>query len=109
MSSRRGFPFAKVVTGLAIAFGVSFGLCGVSLIVAGLGTSASSAARALAGPAMGVLGLVGLVAMVITGPALVIVVIVWVIAEIVGPRRGSDPQKIFSDPDTRSDDGRDRR
>lgn len=109
MSSRSGFPFAKVVTGLAITFGVALGLCGVSLIVSGLSASASSAARALAGPALGVLGLIGLVAMVVTGPALVIMVIAWVIAGLIGPRHNSDPQKPFNDSYARPDDDRDRK
>lgn len=109
MSSRRGFPFAKVVTGLAIAFGVALGLCGMSVIMAGLGATAGSPLRALAGPAMGILGLIGLVAMVVTGPALVIMVIAWVIAELVGSPGGSDPQKPLSDSEARPDDDRDQR
>jgi len=86
-SSRKGFPFAKIVTVLAIIFGVGLGLCGLSIVVAGLGAGHSGAVTALGGSALGMASIIGLIAMVVSGPLLVITVIVWVFAEVFRSRQ----------------------
>lgn len=106
MPSRRGFPFAKIVTVLAIALGVEIGLCGLNFLLLGfgIGRGAPNQEFNLGGPALSVLGVIEFVAMLITGPLLVIAVIAWVIAEIIGRPGGSRPQKLF---DTGEDKPRD--
>jgi hypothetical protein len=96
--SRRGFPFAKTVTVLAITFGVGLGMCGLSVIVGGLGAHHNNAMNTF-GPVLVVLSVVGLIGMVVSGPLLVITVIVWVIAGAIGSRSGKEPQKPFDDSD----------
>jgi len=100
MSSHKGFPFAKMVAILAIVFGVALGMCGLNyalLMGFGLARGGVPGVAQYAGPVLGILGFIELAVMILTGPALVITVIVWVISEVIGSPGGSEPQKLFDD------------
>jgi hypothetical protein len=85
--------FAKIVTVLAIVFGVSLGLCGV--------TAALASQMRGSGDFLLPMGIIELIAMGLSAVALVVTVVVWVIASIVGgPGSGSadkGPLKLFED------------
>jgi hypothetical protein len=67
-------PFTKIVTVLAIAFGVSLGLCGLTFVV-------SSGSHA--GPNFFMtLGLIELAAMILSAAGLVLTFIVWIVLAI---------------------------
>ena len=83
--------FPKVVTVLAIVFGVSLGLCGLTAL---------ASSRFQMGGALVGLGLLELAVMALSGVGLVVTVVAWVIASAVGgPSRGADPQKVFESKD----------
>jgi hypothetical protein len=94
---RKGFPFAKIVTWLAIAFGVALGLCGLNLVLAAGMGAMRTPAGSMAMPIVTVLGLGGLVVMLITGPLLLITVVAWVITSAIGGRGARGPHKRFDD------------
>ncbi|MGA2048891.1 MAG: hypothetical protein ABSG96_14430 [Terracidiphilus sp.] len=85
-------PFAKIVAVLAITFGVSLGLCGLTFV---LSSSAGSS-----GGIMG-LGILELIAMALSAAGLVVTLIVWVLLAAVGSfgQKVSTPQKLFDDKD----------
>ena len=88
--------FAKVVTVLAILFGISLGLCGVTFAIA-------NSVRGGGGDFLLPMGILEIVVMACSAIGLVITVIVWVIASIfggAGSGRGSEgPQKLFDEAD----------
>lgn len=91
-------PFAKIVTVLAIVFGVSLGLCGVTFLVSSGG---SSGAGFLIG-----LGVVELAAMGLSAAGLILTIVVWVTLAAVRSFGGkvSQPQKLFdAEDDTKFD------
>ena len=108
MPSRSGFPFAKTVTVLASIFGIALGLCGMNLVLLRFGIGRGGPESYFGGPVLSTLGLIELAAMAISGPLLVVTVIVWVISGALGTGRGSDPQRLFdnSDSDSAKDDDR---
>jgi membrane associated rhomboid family serine protease len=83
--------FAKIVTVLAITFGISFGLCGATLVF-------SSQMRG-SGSILIFIGILELIVMGISALGLLLTVIVWVIASAVGNfgKNASEPQKLFDD------------
>jgi sugar phosphate permease len=85
--------FAKIVTVLAIVFGISLGLCGVT---AALSSTMRGGASVLV-----FFGIVELIAMACSAVGLVVTVIVWVLASMFGGagagRGGDGPQKLFDD------------
>lgn len=109
MPSRKGFPFAKTVTVLAVTFGVALGMCGLNyVLLMGFGMARGGAPRAAqyVAPVIGVLGFIELAVMILSGPALVITVIAWVISEAVGSPGVSEPQRLLgnSQPGTKNDE-----
>jgi ABC-type dipeptide/oligopeptide/nickel transport system permease component len=84
-------PFAKIITVLAIAFGVALGMCGV---VAAASSQWRGGERALM-----TIGIIDLVVMVLSAVGLVVTVIAWVILGITSGfgRKTSDPQKLFDE------------
>jgi hypothetical protein len=86
-------PFAKIVIVLAIAFGVSLGLCGVTFVLALSGKD-----HILAG-----FGILELVVIGVSAAGLVLTCVVWVTLSIFGSfsETASQPQKLF--PDERDD------
>jgi cytochrome bd-type quinol oxidase subunit 2 len=91
-------PFAKIVTVLAIVFGVALGTCGVTFVV-GLATD-GSANRALSS-VVGVLAPVELIVLALSAIGLVFTLAAWVILTITAnvTRRANEPQRIFDDRD----------
>jgi len=88
-------PFSKIVTVLAVAFGISLGLCGLTFFV-------SSARRGGAGDSLFVgLGLLELVAMVLSAAGLLLTVVAWVTLAVVSSfqEKVSQPLKLFDDDD----------
>jgi hypothetical protein len=81
-------PFAKIVTILAVTFGVALGLCGMTVLV--------SSNTHLGGSAMMPLGVLELVVMVLSAAGLVLTTIAWVIASALGGfrRRERKPVKL---------------
>jgi hypothetical protein len=90
-------PFAKIVVILAIAFGISLGLCGLNMVLSIGGTQRFVAL----GPLLGIAGVLELVVMLLSAVGLVLTCIVWVIAAAIGGFRKKDqePQKLFEDKD----------
>lgn len=84
--------FAKIITILAIIFGVSLGLCGLTY-------AASTHVRG-DGQWIIIFGILELAAILLSAVGLVITVIVWIVASATGYRSSSsDPQKLFDDSD----------
>lgn len=77
--------FPKVVTVLAVTFGVALGACGLTALV-GRGDTAMT------------FGIVELAVMVLSAIGLIVAVIVWIIVTAIGDRGGGTP-KLFVDAD----------
>ena len=88
--------FAKVVTVQAVLFGIGLGLCGLDYLLAAKGIGKSTEEFGV-GPLDGV----SLVVMILSAFGLVITVIVWIIAAVVGSfgEKVSQPQKLFDEAD----------
>ena len=85
--------FAKIVTALAIVFGISLGMCGLTFLVSVGGSSRAGFFMSL--------GVLELVVMGLSAAGLILTVVVWVtLAVIVSLREtSSQPQKRFDDGD----------
>lgn len=85
--------FPKVVTVLAITFGVALGACGLTGIAATRGGNDALVSLAFIELALILLSAVGLV----------LTVVVWIIASALGKteHRGSAPQRLFDDKDNK--------
>jgi hypothetical protein len=99
MPSRSGFPFAKTVTVLAIAFGIALGMCGLNAVLMSTPIGRGGPGDEFGRPALVVLGLIELAVMAISGPLLVLTVIVWIIADATSNRRQPGTQTLFGDDD----------
>jgi hypothetical protein len=97
-SDGKGFPFAKIVVVLAVAFCVGLGLCGLDYLLAANGIGKSGEEFGV-GPLDGV----SLIVMILSGFGLVVAVIIWIIAAILGRlglgRVSDEPQSLFEDKD----------
>ncbi len=91
--------FAKIVTVLAVAFGVGLGLCGLSFVLASSGFRSN---EEFGVDSLGVAP-VSLVVMILSAFGLAIAVIAWVLAAIFGSSSsgggGSEPRRLFDDKD----------
>jgi len=91
------FPFAKIITVLAIVFGVSLGLCGVTFVVALSGGKDNF----LAG-----FGILELIAMGVSLAGLLLTALVFMTLSIFGSSSGkvSQPQELVDERnDTKTD------
>jgi hypothetical protein len=99
MSSQRrsGFPFAKIVVGLALAFIAGVGLCGLDYFLGSRGVGRGGGQQFSVGP----LDAVSLIVMILSLAGLVLMLIVWALSAIVGSlrRSGDDPQKLLDKKD----------
>jgi hypothetical protein len=96
-SGSKGFPFAKIVVVLAIAFGVGVGLCGISFVVAAHGFQSH---EEFGVDSIGIAN-ISLVVMVVSAVALVPALLAWLVAAIVrNAKSGSEPQKLLSSEET---------
>ena len=86
-------PFAKIVTVLAVAFGVSLGLCGLTAVFRSGMTGIQYLFASMAMIELGV--------MVLSAVGLLITVAVWVVLSLVGgsSRKYSEIQRLFDDSD----------
>ncbi|HEX4005527.1 MAG TPA: hypothetical protein VHX60_05105 [Acidobacteriaceae bacterium] len=77
---------------LAIAFGVSLGLCGLTVAAANAGMSRW-------GNFLGIAAMIEGIAVLLSFLALVATLILWALASLFGKESGSDPgiQKLFDD------------
>jgi hypothetical protein len=84
MSKTNPIPFAKIVVVLAAAFGIGLGLCGLTFFTAAGGAShlGPNALNILP-----VLGVGGLIVMILSSIGLLITVIAWVVAAVIGNSR----------------------
>lgn len=86
--------FPKVITILACIFGISLGLCGLT---AYLNMSGSQHGM---GGLLASLGILELIAILLSAFGLVIMTILWVISSAMGGYgKRPDPQKLFDDSD----------
>ena len=94
--------FAKIVTVLAIVFGVALGSCGITAVVALAGGGRNQGFAA----AFMFLGYAELGVMILSAVGLVVVVAIWIIASILGgfDHRGSDPQRLFEHEEENKND-----
>jgi hypothetical protein len=91
-------PFAKIVTVLAIVFGVSLGLCGVTYFLSSDGGNGNGF---LAG-----FGILELAAIILSAAGLALILVVFVALSIFGSfsEKVSQPQKLFDEEnDTKID------
>lgn len=90
--------FAKIVSVLAIVFGIGLGLCGLDFFLAAHGIGKSTQEFGV-GPLDGV----SLVVMFVSALGLVATVFVWVLSVLIrSPRHGrggNDPTRLFDDKD----------
>jgi len=86
-------PFAKIVTVLAIVFGVSLGLCGVTFVLSSGGGRGGSFFVGL--------GMMELAAIILSAAGLALILVVFVALSIFGgfSEKVSQPQKLFDDED----------
>jgi hypothetical protein len=86
-------PFAKIVTVLSIAFGVSLGLCGVTAVFA-IGVGGGNGFS-------GILGMLELIVMALSAIGLLITGAVLVTLSAIGSfnEKVSQPQKLFESED----------
>lgn len=97
MPSFNGINFPKVITVLAITFGVSLGLCGLTAIASRVSQLA---------PALIPLGFLELGGILFSAVGLVVMTVLWVVATALdrtGPS-GDGPQRLF-DSDEKKKDG----
>jgi hypothetical protein len=95
-------PFAKIVTVLATVFGISLGLCGVTFV---LSVGGARNRGGIGGFFVG-LGILELVAIVLSAALLALTLVVLVTLSIFGSFSGkvSQPQKLFGErDDTKTD------
>ena len=91
-SGGKGFPFARVVVVLAVAFGVGAGLCGLSFVVAAHGFKSN---EEFGVDSLGIAGF-SLIVMVLSAAALVVTAVAWGLAAIFGIAQEKDePQKVL--------------
>ncbi len=99
MSSPRGsgFPFAKIVVVLALAFITGIGLCGLDYFLGSKGIGRSGGQEFSVGP----LDAVSLIVMILSLAGLVLMLIAWAISAAVGSfsRENNAPQKLFDEKD----------
>ena len=90
-------PFAKILIGLALAFLLSLGLCGVTLVMAVGGGSANSQISKMVDP----LGMVVAVGMLGSLAALIVTCVAWVVLSIVAgtATKVSQPLKLSKNED----------
>jgi len=83
----REFNFAKVMAVLAVVFGVSLGLCGLTAVVAS------------AAPPLAMLGALEMAAMLLSLLGMIVVGLAWLVATIAGggSSDGLEFQKLFDD------------
>ncbi len=96
-------PFPKIVTVLAVAFGVGLGLCGLSAALTIGGAQRNSFLVSILMSA----GVLELIVIAVSGVGLVATTIAWVVLSVVGSfsRGDSEPQRLFDDEeDTKHDD-----
>jgi hypothetical protein len=92
----KGFPFAKIVVVLAIAFGVGVGLCGLSFVAASAGFKSH---EEFGVDSIGIAN-VSLVVMVLSAGVLVLALVAWAVAGTVGAlRETGEPQTLLGDKD----------
>jgi len=91
--------FARIVTVLAIVFGIALGSCGITAAIA-LGGARLNQGFA---SALMFLGYAEAAVMVLSAVALVVVVAMWIVASFLGNfnRGSSDPQRLVDDRDKR--------
>jgi len=94
--------FARIVTVLAIVFGIALGSCGITAAIA-LGGARLN--QGFAGALM-FLGYAELAVMVLSAVALVIVVAVWIIASMLGRfnHRDAETVRLFHQDESKKDD-----
>ena len=97
-------PFAKILIGLTIVFGLSLGLCGVSFVLGWQGKVPAGMAQLLDRSAG-----VEILFMVLSALGVVLTGVAWVVAAIVGSSlaKVSEPQKLFDEGDDTKLDKRD--
>jgi hypothetical protein len=88
--------FAKVVTVLAVAFGLGIGLCGLDYLLAANGIGKSTEEFGV-----GPLDAVSLVVMVLSALGLVVTTFFWGVFAVAGSfsRKDSEPQRLLDDKD----------
>src|SRR5579863_7273749 len=91
-----GFPFAKIVVVLALAFIAGIGLCGLDYFLASQGIGKSHQEFGV-----GPLDAVSLAVMVLSLAGLVLMLIAWAISAAVGSfsRDANTPQKLLDEKD----------
>jgi hypothetical protein len=86
-------PFAKILVVLAVTFGVSLGLCGVTLVMSAASHSGDGLLEGL--------GILELAAMALSAGGLILASLVWLILRVIGGSGGkvSQPQKLLDEED----------
>jgi len=100
-------PFAKIVTVLAIAFGVSLGLCGLNQVL----VSGGAGERSTVGDQLLTIGaILEFVVMALSSVGLVLTCIAWVVLSAIGAFRQQDqePQRLFDKIADEDDSRKDR-
>lgn len=82
----RRIPFVKIVIILAVTFGIGFGMCGLSVFVAGAMHNSRSSGNALA-----ILMIVDAAVILLSAIGLVVTILLWVILSLTS--RASQNQK----------------
>jgi len=92
----KGFPFAKIVAVLAIAFGVGVGLCGISFVAAGNGFKSH---EEFGVDSIGI-GSFSLLVMMLSAVGLVLSLVAWAVAgTVMAWRETGEPQALLGKED----------
>lgn len=103
MRTSNPIPFAKIITVLAVSFGVGIGICGLNLVIV---VGKPGRLGGMGETLVPIFGILGALVMVLSSLALVITTIVWVLVEIFrrrGATGGSDESIRL--PDDKDDAG----
>ena len=97
-------PFAKIITVLAVAFGLGIGLCGLDFFLAwrGIGKNMQEFG-------VGPLDALSLIVMVVSALGLVVVTFLWVVLAAVGSFSRKDPEPLLLLDEKDETDGKDSR
>ena len=100
-------PFAKIVTVLAVVFGIALGMCGLTAALSSRAMGGNGGALRSIQMFVISMGVLELIALLLSAAGLLVTVVAWVVLAAVGSlsRKGTEPQRLFDDSDDEKKSG----